>query len=90
MTYKLNGTIFVYNPDDKKQAEELNLWYIKKSEYIFYLIHSLFFKSGLIILLRNPIYQRNVVYLLLQNKIKMKEAKVVIKANYVRYLFCIK
>jgi hypothetical protein len=27
LTYKLNGTIFVYNPDDKKQAEELNLWY---------------------------------------------------------------
>ena len=24
---KLNGTIFVYNPEDKKQAEELNLWY---------------------------------------------------------------
>ncbi|CAF3822483.1 unnamed protein product, partial [Rotaria magnacalcarata] len=27
MSYKLNGTVFVYNPDDKKQAEELNLWY---------------------------------------------------------------
>lgn len=27
MTYKLNGTIFVYNPEDKKHAEELNLWY---------------------------------------------------------------
>ncbi|CAF1301440.1 unnamed protein product [Adineta steineri] len=27
MSYKLNGTVFVYNPEDKKQAEELNLWY---------------------------------------------------------------
>ncbi|CAF2427361.1 unnamed protein product [Rotaria sp. Silwood2] len=27
MSYKLNGTIFVYDPEDKKQAEELNLWY---------------------------------------------------------------
>lgn len=27
MSYKLNGTIFVYNPEDKKHAEELNLWY---------------------------------------------------------------
>lgn len=26
ISYKLNGTIFVYNPNDKRQAEELNLW----------------------------------------------------------------
>jgi hypothetical protein len=34
MSYKLNGTVFVYNSEDKKQAEELNLWYIK-DEYFF-------------------------------------------------------
>ena len=27
MSYKLNGVIFVYNPEDKRHAEELNLWY---------------------------------------------------------------
>lgn len=27
ISYKLNGTIFVYNAEDKKHAEELNLWY---------------------------------------------------------------
>jgi hypothetical protein len=26
MSYKLNGTVIVYNPDDKKQADELNSW----------------------------------------------------------------
>jgi hypothetical protein len=29
MSYKLNGTVFVYNPEDKKHTEELNLWYIE-------------------------------------------------------------
>jgi hypothetical protein len=85
MTYKLNGTIFVYNPEDKKQAEELNLWYTEKA--IFFFLSNILFilVLGIIILLKNQIYQKNVVYLLHQKKITMKkEVEVVMKQNYVR------
>lgn len=50
MSYKLNGTIFVYNPEDKKHAEELNLWYfiLKKNTInsfsIEYNIHLFIFR----------------------------------------------
>ncbi|UJR23674.1 hypothetical protein I4U23_026657 [Adineta vaga] len=32
MSYKLNGTVFVYNPEEKKHVEELNLWYSNFAE----------------------------------------------------------
>jgi hypothetical protein len=88
ISYKLNGTIFVYNPDDKKQAEELNLWYIEKQTNI-YVFNALFILLlGIIILLKNQIYQKNLVYLLLQKKINMKkEVEVVMKQDYVKIFF---
>lgn len=59
MSYKLNGTIFVYNPEDKKHAEELNLWYfiLKKTQLIAFPLNIIFIYSylGIITLLKNQI-----------------------------------
>jgi hypothetical protein len=82
MSYKLNGTVFVYNPEDKKHTEELNLWYI---EYFSLCNYS--FLLGIITLSKNQIYQKNVVYLSLQKRVKMKKEVelVVMKQDYVRF-----